>query len=397
MATKTYYSPCGYWLPTGGGTSERSFPVKSSGSYNCFFTDGSSYGGGAGGTFYQCAPHGDRASNGRVVVFKVDSTTHKEIYAYYFCLYPTDAYAPIERMTGSGKIYTGGQGNFYRTVTSGEATVYASTGTRTASSGYISRGVDLSHPEAYTGAWQPGFRATTGTKSDGTPLYGYYRLTFALDYRLCQKWEYPSWLGQPVRYDCAKQGQDRIVNPYTYACNLNPALQGGIKAGAKFYPSQCVTGWRCVIGPNIKVGGQPLAVSVMRNGQQVRVDNPTVAVAGNGIRDARNWRTKEQIAGGSTPLLGSDPNSSRQYFKAGWRFNDWHPYAKTSNIAFYWASTDQQHPFQWKQSYSFTSDYLVPTQSAVGEATHYKWVTDSAVCPDVRASAKTLVVRSANH
>lgn len=394
----TYYQGCtAGWLPVGGGTSTSSYPAKNSGSYSCNFADGGAIHGDKGIVYFICNPRPDRAANGRLTVFYRDPKSHEETYAFYVCLYPTDEYAPIERLLGSGKVYTGGQGDFYSVSTAGGASQYSSDGLLASSSGYVSRGVNLASPEAYVGAWQPSFTASTA-KRNGQPMYSYYRLKWTLDYRQCEKWAYPAWLGIPARYDCSKAGTERTASPYTYACNLNPPLQAGIISGAKFVPSSCNPSWTCQLQGNLTVNGLDKPFAVMRNGDPLKVTNPTPGLdaAPSTVANARNWTMKNVVKSGSTPFYGTNPNDPAQLFKSSWAWNAPIAYKPNGTIAFYWASDSASQPFSWSQTYGFTADWWLPVQDTIGGGVHYEWVQGSANCPQGASSPLITVVRAAS-
>lgn len=386
------YRACDSWLPVNGGQSTSRYPAQNSSSMNCHFSDGGAVGGGTGVVWYMCPPQGDRASNGRVTYYVervYENGTTAWVYARYRCLYPTDAYAPIERETARGKVYTGGEANFYQT-TAPQATQATRSGVRTSASGYINRGVNLSNPEAWVGAWSPAFSARTGTTAAGAPLYGYYRLLWELDYRICVRYEFPAWLGQPARYDCGQVGRDTTVEPFTFACDTNPPLQRGVRPGALFNASDCVPSWECQLSGDTTVGGTPDRLTVIRNGQPIPVTfaTPTVRILDPArVRDVRDWKTWHTITPGSTP--------SSQYVKSSWVWDRWVDYRATGTIAFNWASDSESQPFSWGDRYRFTADYLVPTQSAVDGSVSYVWVASTRDC--LSSDTPLIdVVRSAN-
>lgn len=385
ITRKIYTKACDTWLPVGGGTSTHSYPTDPA--YSCNFTDGGHYGSGKGALVYQCAPRSDRAANGRITVYQVDPVTGEEIYGYYLCLYPTNAYAPVERNVGQGEIATGGKGDMVLVNDPNSASVFSSTGTITDSTGYISRGVSLSNPEAYVGTWTVPFSARTGINDSGLPKYGYYSLKMAIDYRVCVKWAYPSWIGVPPRYDCSQQGQHQTVSAYTYGCNLNPALSAGIVPGALFIPSQCAPAWQCVVDGSLLVNGYPDDITIMRNGERLTVTNPTYSVTGGQISNARSWAVKNTVTPDATP--------ETTFVTQTWQWDTWGSWKKDGHsIAFNWASDSTAKPFSWNQKARFSADFWVPTQASISEGTVYKWVPSAAECPQVIQSPKISVIRA---
>lgn len=384
----TSLKTCDSWLPAGGGTSKGSYPVENSGRYTCNFRDGGNFSSGNGVVLIACPGTGDRAANGRANVYHRDPQTGELTYKYFFCLYPTDAYAPIERQTGSGKVYTGGSGSFYTVSTSPIPAVSAFNGggNIASSTGYVNRGVDLSHPEAYVGAWQPAFTAKTATKANGDPVYSYYRLDWRLDYRICNKWAYPSWLGVPARYDCAQRDSDLTAKPYTYACNFDPPLVEGVRTDAKFIPSECAPPWVCAFSDPVTVGGQKDKLTMMRNGEKSAVRFPTPSVVGNNVRNPTSWKYKNDVASGSTPSL--------TYVKATWRWNEWDTYKKDGTLAFNWASESSDAPFKWTTSYRFSAQWYLPVSSGVNQGSGHAWVNGTAQCPQTHNSPSIEVMRA---
>lgn len=391
--TASFYTACDTWLPVGGGSSTHSYPVQNSGSMACHFKDGGAYSTGNGEIWFVCPPSAGRASNGRLtyLVKGVNSAGESVwVYARYRCLYPTDAYAPTERLLGSGKVYTGGQADFYQTESGSQAQQPIRTGTQTDTSGYINRGVDLNNPEAWAGSWSPSFTARTGTTATGDPLYGYYRLLWNLDYRTCVKYGYPAWLHQPLRYDCSHRGTDITVSPYTYACDANPPLQAGIRDGAKFKPADCVPAWSCSVQGSTTIADQAVALAVMRNGEPlpVRFATPTVNVSDpSRVRDVRAWKIR------NTPTPGATPDAGK-YTTTSWWWGSWEAFKQDGQIAFHWASASGS-PFSWTSEFKFTADFLVPAQTSPGDPVRWVWVASTENCTSTGSPAVD-VLRAVN-
>lgn len=381
------YVECSSWHSAATQLLTFSYPAENSGSNRCWFNDRTM------SDTDTCPPYSDRAAKGRVDYFvervRADGSTYW-IYARFRCVYPTDEYAPIERRQGEGKVYTGGKATFLYTSTvptNPANTTHGSGGTVASTSGYVNRGVNLNNPEAYVGEWRPSFTATTARDGAGQPIYSYYRLDWTLDYRVCVKWAYPSWLGVPARYDCSRSGTDISANPYTYACNLNPPLRAGVDPSAVFVPADCASSWRCEVRDPTTVGGQPALVAVMRNGTDIPVTFPTPTVFGDGVRDPRRWQMNPTPSKDATPKL--------TYVTQSWSWDKWQAFKPNGTIAFHWAS-DKDHPFTWNTKYRFTADFYLPTQNTVGGASTYEWVTDITQCPETSNSPTIEVVRAVN-
>lgn len=384
----TKYMPCVVWSNGGGDTRFGGpYPHLNSGSYSCGFT---TYPTSPTPTCYGTS---DRAANGKIDYYieRVNSDGSKSwVFARTKCVYPTDENAPIERRQGSGQVYTAGTASFYQTSTTPNAagnTKHGGGGTLSNTTGYVDRGVNLNNPEAWTGSWKPAFTGKTRIKANGDPVYGYYRLDWTLDYRICVKWAYPSWLNVPVRYDCSQRGTDRIATPYTYACNFNPPLRTGIHTNALFTAPECDPKWSCVFTNPLTVGGQTAALTVMRNGEEIAVRYPTPSVAGSGIRDARSWQFNNAPVKGATPKL--------DYAQASWKWNTWDTYKQNGTLRFNWAS-DNGNPFKWTTKYRFTADWYLPSQATTSSPVVYKWVVGSSECPQTHSSQNIDVVRSVN-
>lgn len=342
-----------------------------------------------------CPPLTDRSATGWLNIY-LKTETGKQKLVGATCLYPTDEYAPVERKLGEGKIYVGGRADFYQTSHKSSATVYSREGTLTDSSGYVSRGANLSNAEAYAGVWKPSFTGKTGKKANGDPLYGYYRLIWDLDYKICEKWGYPSWLGVPARYDCSRGGQDRVVETYTYACNLSPAIRAGVASNADFRPSACERGWSCSVSDPIRVNGYAADLSTMRNGVPLEVEFPSLTVhtsASDRVRGVRGEQLKVNVVDGSTPWNKDfkDANSSQQFFASSWVWDRWQS-SRDGELRFYWAS-EPNRPFSITADYRFTADFFVYSQDSLTSGTRTQFAEDTVECGH-RTSAKITVLRS---
>lgn len=381
----TTYVACSSWHNANTKRLVLQYPYEESGAHRCWFPDRTMT------ETDTCPPRPDRAANGRVDYYierQRDDGERVWLYARFKCLYPTDEHAPIARLDGSGKVYTSGQAWFYQTSTTPNAaanTTYGSSGTLSNTSGHIDRGVDLTNPERYIGSWQPAFTAQTLSRN-GQPVYGYYRLDWRLDYRLCERWVYPAWLGAPNNYDCSQQGTDAIANPYTYACNFTPPLTTGVRADALFVPNLCNPQWECAVTDDYLVGGQDSRVVVLRNGEPVPVQVPQPSASGAGISNPRSWQVQHTITPGSTP--------DEVYARGSWEWEKWGTYSRSGTVSFNWASEDSGRPFSWSSRYRFTADFYLPVQH--GDAWQMEWVLGNASCPQNPVSPEVEVVRSVN-
>lgn len=381
----TTYTACSSWHSSSTGGLVFTYPHESSGTHRCWFPDLTMTESNT------CPPRPDRASNGRVDYYieRVKEDGSKVwVFARFRCLYPTDSNAPIKRLVGQGKVYTGGQASFYQTSTTAKAKVnkkYAGGGTLSNTTGYINRKVNLKQPERYVGAWEPAFQARTLTRN-GQPVYGYYRLDWRLDYRNCERWAYPAWLNVPSVYDCSERGTDTSASPYTYACNFTPPLRTGVQTNALFTPSRCAPDWACVIPNDYEVGGEPTRLTVLRNGEGVSVQVPTGSVRGSGVRNARGWKVAHTINPKATP--------DESYVQTSWAWEKWQTYRRNGTIAFNWASENRSSPFRWSTRYKFVADFYLPVQN--GNTWSYKWVTGSGTCSQTLNSPAVSVTRSVN-
>lgn len=392
---------CSSWLPRGGGQSiSSSYPVQNSNTYDCYFPDSGATGGNNAEVFLVCPPAPDRSANGRATVFTrlADGTL---VYKYFFCLYPTDPYAPVERLIGSGKIYVGGEGIFSHTDLDHTGRLTPG-GTITDRTGYIIRGFNpaIHDPADWVGAWTPAFNARTGTQPNGNPLWGYYRLDWVLDYRICDRYAYPSWLGQPTRLDCSRTGTDRTSDPFTYSCALTPPLQPGIIL-TSFSPLRCAEGLRvCEVFPDT-IQNRNSNLTVMRNGDPLTVQNPTPRVEATNPSFVRNitwtgiYRT---VVPGSTPFEGTNPNASNQLFTSSWQWGRWENPRnhQDGTIAFYWAS-DSNAGFRWNTAHQFRAEMFVFTQQSLNAPPRREWVSASFGCQGNQPSPTVSVVRSINN
>ncbi|MBC9954061.1 hypothetical protein ICM05_05295 [Leucobacter sp. cx-42] len=361
---ETQFVPCGFY----GNTSSISFPTTAT---SCGKVPWKNI----------CPPLPDRSPVGWVQIYKngwnsLGNPTIKLIGER--CVYPSDPV--VESRKSVAKIYTGGQGDFRHSL----STVTAQTlgeGTVTSTTGYVSRGVNLSSPEKWAGSWTPSFTARTGTKPSGDPLYGYYSLQWRLDYRGCEKWGYPSWVEHTPRWDCGQSGYDTILTPYTYACDSIPPLKEGLRAGAKFRPADCVSSlWECGVEGKIKVAGQSGPLTVMRNGDPVTVVFPALKITGEAVKAVRGEEVRVSLTDGATPLnpQNRDPNSKNQFFDASWKWDKWEA-KKPSTLRFHWAS-DPGHPFSFTAKNRFTGDFRVQQQDTINSSPVTVWASDQASC-----------------
>jgi hypothetical protein len=393
---------CASFLPIGGGSTSHSYPAINSSSYNCYLARGSGFGGGSGFAPY-CPPKSDRAANGAVYKFYTDPATGKATLISYYCAYPTDAYAPIERKSATAKTYVSGDGKFHNVSSSQQATVYNQNGLLTDS---IHKEIpfNAANPPASPNLNQD-FDAATGTRADGTPLYGFYRVTWVLQFKLCDQYSYPAWLGIAPRWSCS-DGSENTVQPYTYACNIgDPALRAGIVDGALFTPSKCQTGWQCNFSKTISINGVSDALSVMRNGDRIPTEFGATPTITGAVINGRNIKYLDNVVAGSTPYQGKNDNDPKQLFAKynkidnKERFGQWLPVNNNSQsqfLSFYWASDDHKS-WQMTRQYSFTADFLVSVQNSVNGASTGKYVTDFTNCPETATSAAVEVVRAVNN
>lgn len=379
------YVGCSFWF-TGVIPMKHhyQYPGDQSNTFGCYFNAGLF----PGSREEICPANNVGAANGRTNVYYVDPSTGQKTFAYFYCVYPTAEYAPVEKIQGSGKIYVNGSAAFYNIgLTSSTSKInHGAGGTVTDSTGLIQRGVDLANPEMYAGEWRPSFMGRTETLPNGSPAYGFYRLDWTLNYHQCEKWGYPSWINEKPRYDCSQTGTDRIVEPYTYACNFDPALIRGINNSALFRPGECEKTWTCEVDPNLFVGGQLDAISVMRNGHKIPVSYHAPLVTGEGVKNPRNYQVKHSITPGSTP--------SKEYVWTSFEWDKWQLFNEKQQVAFNWVSDDASKPFSFRNDYRYTADFLLPSQGSISDGTVYKWVEGSENCPGASLSPEIRVLRS---
>ncbi|WP_157486992.1 hypothetical protein [Leucobacter salsicius] len=342
-----------------------------------------------------CPALPDRSAVGWINVWKngwtiiLGEPTSKQISSY--CVYPTES---VERsLKSSAKIYTGAQGDFRQSRSIATASRLGG-GTLTDTTGYVDRGADLTRPSDFAGAWTPRFDASTGTTANGDPLYGFYGLSWKMDYRLCETWAYQDWVNEPPSYDCSRAGADTSLTGYTYACDTTPPLQEGLREGALFDPAACTNGqWECSTESKIKISGQTGPLSVMRNGEPLAVGFSPLTITGDVLKKVRAEQVKVTLADGSTPINPqvSDPNSKQQYFDASWAWGEWVK-KESSDIRFHWAS-EKERPFHFSSQYRFTGDFKVKKQGSLSSGVQTVWATDTASCGSSK-SPKITVLRA---
>lgn len=397
------FTPCYRFLPSGGGQSVSSYPAPDvAGRYVCTFADGGSSSGGSGYTFFSCPPQGGKAANGRTTAY--DAVTGE--YAFFYCLYPTEtSFNPV---VNEGKVYTGGEGIFIRVLTAGMASQASNGGEVVDRTGYRSTGFIESNPRATPNLDQT-FNAKTGTNSDGTPGYGFHRLQWELDYRYCTETIYPPLFNKPVENKCGPQQHEVTAEPYTYSCELSPALQPGANTTVSFKPSACAAEeWDCSVAADISINGALVGdVEVMRNG----ADIPTLhnngqmpTLTGTAAKNPRAWRYQDMVLDKSSPTNNAKREFYSQYDAKGSKnkFGSWQPLTpakQNMSSRFMWASdpvsTNSLGYWKMSREYKFTADFFVPTQAGIGSPTVVKPVMDDADCGSA-TSPNIYVKRSIN-
>jgi hypothetical protein len=396
---------CSTFLPVGGGQSSHSYPVIDSSSYNCYLSRGSGFGGGSGFAPY-CPPLADRAANGAVYKWFVGDDGEATLISYS-CAYPTDAYAPILRQKGTGVFQISGDVQFKLAGSAADAQLYNGNGLVT-DSGHKETGFNAANPLASPQNLDLSVSLKTGLNADGTPKYGFYKQQWDIRQVRCTEYGYPAVFGIPSTWQCGAIEHLRTVEPFTYACNFNPALKFGIDTNGIFKPSLCNPNWACDYSTGIAVNGVTDGLEVMRNGEHIPVTHnngnaPTIS--GSGAINARAWKYMDSVNAGSTPYNGANDNDAKQYFKkfnktdAPEKFGVWLPVTNNSqnqSVAFYWAG-DANKPWSFQRKYSFTADFIVNTQTATGAGTQTRPVTDFVDCGPIAQSAKVSVLRGVNN
>lgn len=257
-----------------------------------------------------------------------------------------------------------------------------------------------------------------------TDGYAYYRLQGSANARAFQTytWDRSYTNGQ-------RRVADIVAGPITtqtlkafgtHACT-SPAYRGYSSWGAlpniNFSYANCGrnTTWECNIPHNPRINGVGNAVEVMRDGSYIRTDLGGVSITGNGVRDAfskqvgaiadKNLSYMVKVENGSSPLDGTNPNSTKQYFEL-WKsdkatetvWNTWLPQPntnKTSYLTYYWSSDNGS---VWRMNYQAkinTGEFAVPFQDATDSPSGTRWKTETNVdCDGVKVSNSATVLRS---
>ena len=173
--------------------------------------------------------------------------------------------------------------------------------------------------------------------------------------------------------------------------------------------------WQCIIPHNPRINGVDNAVEVMRDGSYLRTELGGVNVSGGGVRDSfskqvgtiadSNLSYMVKVESGSSPLNGTNPNATKQYFEL-WKsdkatetiWNTWLPQPnanKTSYLTYYWSS---DNGMVWRMNYQAkinTGEFAVPFQDTTDGPSGTKWLTETNVdCNGVKVSNAATVLRS---
>lgn len=410
---KTSYQPCKYWSAGGQGQPVSKYPAnfvaQGIANYQCQI--GSSVG------INVLCPVG---ANGVPPIGRYDTTeTIKNgkktvtIDTGWRCYYPAGKDSPVPVVT-SLVCYTVPNDAFWYyngTQTSGGVGKYR-VGTELSSypGGAKNTGWSASNPTANCGGVNLSFAAQTQVVN-GIPTYGYYTMSFTTTYVVVTHSVLPAVWKIPASNAISAPITTHYTTPYTYSCQLNPALQTGINTSVSFDPATCAGGtWVCKES-NMTIAGTSQPVSLIRNGRDVPVTGSTLAVSGSGVRNVTAPRYMWGLVAGATPdnPSATDINASNQYFKLvspqanGTEqqelFNTWYANPNSNlnkDIQLYWAS-NPGHPFQMNEKFGFTGQFLVYSQAGIGSGTTKSWVTDTATCGNSVTSNPATVLRSVNN
>lgn len=357
---------------------------------------------GSGLAYVNCPFVNGKAAYGITKQYAKNDKAESNLIAYW-CDYPLDYY--LTPHLTNYKVVTGGEGQFVKVNSASGGSSYTASGVVTDRTGYRKTGYAYGNPSTFNASLDVTFDAHTGTTGNpAQPAYGYYSLRWHRDYALWQKKSWQGWMGAKDSYTFKGTTSDNTADPYTYSCSLDPALAPGIRTGVSFTPADCAKQqkkWECSPTSAPKIMGTSNNVTLMRDGSDVSVVRGNMVANGSGIRNIRDRKEYNSIVTSGdaavSPLNGSDPNSSKQYFKADdWEWNTWTAYNPNSKgtLHFYWSS-DNGKSWKYSTKYHFTADFLVPVQSSVNGTASQQWVTDQADCGSVTSNTVT-VVRSAN-
>jgi len=389
------FSQCQAWygLESGGWQAKKTYPAPNeAGVWNCRFEQQMS----DIGKLPTCDKTGDgRVALGRYDIFALNADGTRGAYLYYYCVYPTKAYlTPVVTVITAP---LGGIGEFHKVGAAGMTNTYGNGGTLSDSTGYRTTAFNRAAPSVVS--LDQTFYAKT-LIVNGQPSYGFYRLQWNKDMTQYKREKWPSWLNKADTFIHVRDYVERTTEPFTYACNVNPALVAGVRNDAIFDPSECArTTWQCDIRGEITHLGTAGNVQVMRDGSHIPVTFPTFGVVGNGVRNISNQQTYTGVdTNAVSPVngVGSKPDYAKQYFQSSWRWNSWQAYEPTKEkwIAFYWASENGK-TFSYNQQYRFTGEFYVPAQGSIGGGSAYRWVTDTTDCGVTKQSAQVEVLRAA--
>lgn len=396
---KKVVTRCSSWAPTGGGIGTGTYPAENSGSYTCFFPDSGHYSAGQGSVDYKCPPYPDRAAYARVNVYDRATNT----YMYYLCLPPTDTYAPVWTQKAKVKLFYKVGISFLNTGSNAAAAARTNGGGVEVDSESGQRTIVWSNCGAYDPNYGISYSPQTAVKN-GAPYYGYHRLQTTKTYRLCYRYEKPSWLHVPPMYTASTTDATQVDStPNTYACNLSPALRSGIVPGALFNPTDCARPYiSCVITGQFYINGVTTPTEVMRDNKNVpaRLGTTTVNANPNYI-DIDKVAKFMTITVDNRSVSPSNPdgnvNSSKPYYSM-WqtngttKINFGEPVPQAESIFLSWL-TDSAPGRSWQatETASLRALAYLPTQTGMA------WVPIEPVCSGALTSNPVSAVRSVNN
>lgn len=254
--------------------------------------------------------------------------------------------------------------------------------------------------------------------------YAYYRLSGSASLQRYQYYYWdPSYVGgQWLLANIVAQGvQGFSKSVYgTFTCQNNPPFKQygdwGSLPNITFSYADCGRGpeWQCLDPNNPRINNVDNPVELMRDGTNIPTNLGAAQVSGAGIRDSvsgqvgtvsdSNMSFMVNLVNGSSPLYGSDPNDSKQYFKL-WNpsrsatipFGQWvsSPNANQHSILnFFWSSDTGSN---WKMTYQAkinTAQFAVPWQDTSTSAPTTKWMTDTNISCGSGTSNPATILRS---
>jgi hypothetical protein len=209
-------------------------------------------------------------------------------------------------------------------------------------------------------------------------LWGFYTMRAVANTEQWRRTSFPAWSGRAAEFTRLSGGTAVQTRPYTYSCDLSPALQSGLNTGVPLSLAGCAQsridrGEVRFVGGSVVINNNPADQTVLRNGNELplTINNPAVQGA---VRNVGQWTNNIRVH--DTCGLGEDE------FEI----------VPRGGVRFFWTCTGSSR-FQLANASSVRAEIAVNVTNGIGQPTSTIWVPATLTPPD-QFSNRITVVRS---